>query len=156
MKKGQKRVEELGARLENVRQAIDSWEKRETEWQSRVNRRLRIFWTVVISVLLAIMLALVLQNWSSLGLRNEDILSQGGIPNPSMSGVPDASAVQESLMRHDASDSEPSSPYYPSNLADRRQSLEQKASRVTSFINSQYEPIAVPTELEALRILDEL
>ena len=60
MKAGQQRVEELGKRLETVRHEIDSWERRETEWQTKTTRRLRI-WGIVLGAVVVLVLALALQ-----------------------------------------------------------------------------------------------
>ncbi|GKZ27397.1 hypothetical protein AbraIFM66951_005266 [Aspergillus brasiliensis] len=63
MKTGRQRAEGLNNRLEAMRHEIDRWDKKEQEWQSRVNRRLRIFWTVVVAGMLAVLLATAVQNW---------------------------------------------------------------------------------------------
>ncbi|PWY69467.1 hypothetical protein BO83DRAFT_438869 [Aspergillus eucalypticola CBS 122712] len=63
MKTGRQRAEGLNSRLEAMRHEIDRWDKKELEWQSRVNRRLRIFWTVVVAGVLAVLLAIAIQNW---------------------------------------------------------------------------------------------
>lgn len=63
MKTGRQRAEGLNSRLEAMRHEIDRWDKKELEWQSRVNRRLRIFWTVVVAGVLAVFLAVAIQNW---------------------------------------------------------------------------------------------
>ncbi|PYH93586.1 hypothetical protein BO71DRAFT_450640 [Aspergillus ellipticus CBS 707.79] len=65
MKTGRVRAETLGNRLEAMRHEIDSWDEQEMKWQSRVNRRLRIFWTVIILGLLAALLAIAIQNRST-------------------------------------------------------------------------------------------
>ena len=63
MKLSRERAEALEGRLENMRADIDRWEKREAEWQTRVSRRLRILWGVVLTAMLALVVAMVLQNW---------------------------------------------------------------------------------------------
>lgn len=63
MKLSRERAEALESRLENMRGDIDRWEKREAEWQTRVSRRLRILWGVVLTAMLALVVAMVLQNW---------------------------------------------------------------------------------------------
>lgn len=63
MKLSRERAEALEGRLENMRGDIDRWEKREAEWQTRVSRRLRILWGVVVTAMLALVIAMVFQNW---------------------------------------------------------------------------------------------
>lgn len=64
MRSGKKKADALGKRLEAIRNQIDLWEKREVEWQTRVGRRLRIFWVVVALSGLAF-LAIVISQKSS-------------------------------------------------------------------------------------------
>ncbi|KAJ5587959.1 uncharacterized protein N7459_003724 [Penicillium hispanicum] len=156
MKVGRKRVEGLGTRLESVRREIDSWEKREFEWQSRVSRRLRIFWAVVTSALLVLVLALVLQHWPALSLPSENLPPLTETLNRSSPGAPDPSDTWESVLGLNAPKSQPGSSWYPSSLADRRQSLEHAAPSVTLMTSSQDQPDAAPTEHDPLRVLDEL
>lgn len=44
MQTGRKKAEELGNRLEVVRARIAEWEKKESDWQARTSRNLRILW----------------------------------------------------------------------------------------------------------------
>lgn len=134
MKLGRQRVEDLGRRLEAVRHEIDSWEQRESEWQSRVSRRLRIFWAVVGSACLVLVLALILQNWPAISSRH---------PVP---GLPTDATNRSSL---GGSGDGPSQ--YPSSLEDRLQSLQRASPSVTATAET-----AEPTERDPLRVLDEL
>ncbi|KAJ5667558.1 hypothetical protein N7507_003422 [Penicillium longicatenatum] len=148
MRAGRQRVENLGKRLESVRGEIDRWDQRESEWQSRVSRRLRIFWAIITSGLLVLVLALVVQNWPALQ-------SPGQLPdlseklNQTSLGTP--SDTWESVL----ADSEvtTASSWYPSSLADRRQSLDL-ANSVTPT-SSQASADAATTK-DPLRIFDEL
>lgn len=70
MKGNKERAEALETRLENMRTEIDRWEKKETEWQTRIGRRLRILWGVMATAALAILIAFVVQNWPHLGFPN--------------------------------------------------------------------------------------
>lgn len=63
MKLSRERAGALESRLENMRGDIDRWEKREAEWQTRVSRRLRFLWGVIVTAMLAVVVAMVLQNW---------------------------------------------------------------------------------------------
>lgn len=63
MKRGREKAEALEGRLEKMKDEVSRWEKREVEWQSRVNRRLRIFWSVVVTATLALVIAMVVKNW---------------------------------------------------------------------------------------------
>ncbi|KAL5364505.1 hypothetical protein BJX96DRAFT_157451 [Aspergillus floccosus] len=65
MRAGRTRASALSDRLEAMRAEIDRWEKREVEFQTRVNRRLRIFWAVVAAAILTAVIALAIQNWST-------------------------------------------------------------------------------------------
>lgn len=146
MKAGRQRVEELGKRLEKVRCDIDRWERRESEWQSRISRRLRIFWTIVGSALLVLVLALVLQNW----------------PHAPTEKLPPVTEI----VNHSSLDAHPSdtwgpvlglrqgesvsgSSWYPSSLEDRRQSLKHASPTITGSETT-------PTPHDPLRVLDEL
>ncbi|PYH84712.1 hypothetical protein BO82DRAFT_259192, partial [Aspergillus uvarum CBS 121591] len=62
MKTGRTKAQELNDRLENMRNEIDHWEKKEMEWQDRVNRRLRMFWAFAAAGVLAVLLAIATQN----------------------------------------------------------------------------------------------
>ncbi|KAJ5162478.1 hypothetical protein N7492_007870 [Penicillium capsulatum] len=139
MRAGRQRVEELGKRLETVRGDIDRWERRESDWQSRVSRRLRIFWTIVGSALLVLVLGLVLQNWPT--LHPTEMVHPSRDVHPSEPPGP--------LSLREQADTVGSS-WYPSNLEDRRQSLTQ-AARETSRTG----PETAPTQ-DPFRVLDEL
>ncbi|KAL4867857.1 hypothetical protein BDV12DRAFT_186406 [Aspergillus spectabilis] len=65
MRASKMRAKALGNRLEAMRNEIGRWDKREVEWQMRTNQRLRIFWGVVVTAILAILVAIVLQHWPS-------------------------------------------------------------------------------------------
>ncbi|KAL5333599.1 hypothetical protein BJX70DRAFT_380474 [Aspergillus crustosus] len=65
MRASKTRAKDLGNRLEAMRNEIERWDKREIEWQTRTNQRLRIFWGLVITAILAILVAIVLQHWPS-------------------------------------------------------------------------------------------
>ncbi|KAJ5359863.1 Cgr1 [Penicillium concentricum] len=152
MKSGRQRVEELGKRLETVRHEIDSWEQRETEWQTRTSRRLRIFWGIVTSALLVLVLALVIQNWPVFWSPQTET-SRLTVSNHSPS-VPPQSEVWDEVLglggRGSGSDSWPSR--YPSNLADRRETLAKAGP--TSTVRSGHD--AAPAERDPLTVLDEL
>ncbi|RHZ46258.1 uncharacterized protein CDV56_100743 [Aspergillus thermomutatus] len=68
MRSGKKKADALGKRLEAIRNQIDLWEKREIEWQTRVGRRLRIFWIVAALSVLAFLVVLVSQRSSAIGV----------------------------------------------------------------------------------------
>lgn len=153
MKAGRQRVEELGKRLETVRHEIDSWEQRETEWQTRTSRRLRIFWGIVTSALLVLVLALVLQNWPQFWSPHTETSRLTALNHSSPSVPPQSEAWDEVLGlggRGSGSDAGPAR--YPSNLADRRESLDKAGP--TSTVRSGHD--AAPAEHDALSVLDEL
>ncbi|EYE93811.1 uncharacterized protein EURHEDRAFT_459340 [Aspergillus ruber CBS 135680] len=86
MKRSREKAEALEGRLEKMKDEVSRWEKKEVEWQSRVNRRLRIFWGVVMAAMLALVIAVVVQNWpfvdsSQARLRTTSLDNQtSGIP----------------------------------------------------------------------------
>ncbi|KAL4887897.1 hypothetical protein BDV59DRAFT_206549 [Aspergillus ambiguus] len=86
MRAGRARASALSDRLELMRAEIDRWEKREVEFQTRVNRRLRIFWAVVAAAFLAALLAVLLQShsdrWRAQSTRGSDGQSTSGVPLP--------------------------------------------------------------------------
>ena len=100
MKTGRKRAEGLDHRLEAMRHEIDRWDMKEMEWQSRVNRRLRIFWTVILAGMLAVLLALGIQNWPTVMTPNSaEALSQAAFLSNSshaLSSENDREAVSDS------------------------------------------------------------
>lgn len=145
MKLGKQRVEGLGHRLEAVGHEIDSWERRETEWQTRISRRLRIFWTLVTGTLLVLVLAVVVQNWPAIrSFPDSDLVGR-------TAGSP--SDVWESILGLNRHDAEAGSSQYPSSLADRWASLERAQPSSTL---DETGPSTVPTEHDFLRVFDEL
>lgn len=83
MNAGRNKMEALGKRLDSVRQEIEGWERRENEWQARVSRRLRIFWAVIITATVFVVIAYVVQEWpSDIG---QSSLSDGSLPETSPS-----------------------------------------------------------------------
>ncbi|KAJ5808946.1 hypothetical protein N7474_010215 [Penicillium riverlandense] len=134
MKTGRRRVEDLGNRLEAVRQEIDRWERREAEWQTRVSRRLRIFWMIVTSAVLVLALAIILQNWPA---------SQPPLPVTSPE-------VVESVVHEPESFPMPR----PSSLADRLESLHQE--QLHTSLDAAHEAAATPTGHDPLALLEDL
>ncbi|KAH8689203.1 hypothetical protein BGW36DRAFT_275902, partial [Talaromyces proteolyticus] len=63
MSAGRNKMEALGDRLDVVRREIKAWERRENEWQARVSRRLRIFWGVMGTTIVVLVIAYVVQKW---------------------------------------------------------------------------------------------
>lgn len=63
MTAGRQKAEALGKRMENMRKDIDSWEKREADWQARVGWRLRIFWFVAAASVFVLLVAVAVKNW---------------------------------------------------------------------------------------------
>ncbi|KAF3386599.1 hypothetical protein F1880_001427 [Penicillium rolfsii] len=166
MKKGRQRVEELGKRLEAVRQQIDRWEERETEWQTRISRRLRIFWGIMGSALLVLVLALVVQNWPTIRSFHQnkapqsvptELPERAKIVNQSSAGPAHPPDTWESLLGvHDPAHASSSS-RYPSSLVDRRQSLEDaQATRSAAAGASSQAEHDDASEHDPLRLLDEL
>ena len=70
MKGSKERAGALETRLENMRNEIDRWEKKEVEWQTRTGRRLRILWGVMATAALALLIAIMVQNWPHLSFPN--------------------------------------------------------------------------------------
>ncbi|KAJ5329017.1 hypothetical protein N7452_009407 [Penicillium brevicompactum] len=126
MKAGQQRVEELGKRLETVRHEIDSWERRETEWQTKTTRRLRI-WGIVLGAVVVLVLALAFQ---------QNHMNRNAFRDPQRAHLMDSVSPVGSGTG--------AGPTFPPILADRRQSLARAG------------PTPTPTMYDPLRVLDEL
>lgn len=78
MKAGRQKAEALGERLENIRSEIESWERREAEWQACVGRRLRILWSAVAGSILVFLVAVAVQSWpASKRSLDPEVLLQG-------------------------------------------------------------------------------
>ncbi|KAL4971852.1 hypothetical protein BDW66DRAFT_16732 [Aspergillus desertorum] len=65
MRASQTRAKALGNKLDAMRNEIERWDKREMEWQMRTNQRLRVFWGAVTAIMLAALVAIILQHWPS-------------------------------------------------------------------------------------------
>lgn len=167
MKQAREKVETLGTRLETVKSEIESWERREMEWQERISRRLRFFWAIVGSAFMVLVLAVVLQNWPSIGSDrngNGDLASisaragAGAFLNQS-DAIADAGAdttpqsAWESILQANGVQPQTGS-WYPSTLADRRQSLQASATSSSSSSSLRGSARATDTEHDPLRILD--
>ncbi|KAJ5689791.1 hypothetical protein N7462_004183 [Penicillium macrosclerotiorum] len=167
MKNGRQKVETLSKRLESVRHEIDRWEQRETEWQSRISRRLRIFWATVVGALVVLILALLLQNWPAMHLshRVEDPtlptevvkLVQGEFRESGYS-----SETWDSILEARDSPGDSAASWYPSTLEDRRRSLARVQGHATNLEQTRTSShIALNQEQtvhdhDPLRLLDEL
>ncbi|OAX77036.1 hypothetical protein ACJ72_08670, partial [Emergomyces africanus] len=57
MRAGAEKAAALNRRMEIVRQKIEAWDRREGEWQRRVTTRLRIFWAVVGTAVVVLVVA---------------------------------------------------------------------------------------------------
>lgn len=90
MSAGRNKMEALGKRLDSVRQEIEGWERRENEWQARVSRRLRIFWAVIITATVFVVIAYVVQEWpNNIGQSSfsDGLLSHQPETSPSINGA---------------------------------------------------------------------
>lgn len=186
MKSGREKVEELGTRLQAVKSEIDRWERRELDWQERISRRLRIFWAVVGSAVMVLVLGVVLQNWPEIELEIERNLpvdapnldldldmgpALASAVNPisnqslplSVSGTTPQSVV-ESILHDHGVQVETGPAWYPASLADRRESLQARATdgggggggSSESSSSRAVKAKATDAEYDPLRVLDEL
>lgn len=151
MKLGRQRVEDLGQRLETVRGEIDRWEQRESEWQSRVSRRLRIFWATVTGGLLVLVLALIIQNWPTSQFPDHPDVNE--LWNQTSLDVTPSGTWDSAVDSHYSPGATGSS-WYPSSLAARQQSLEH--SKSVALTSCQASSDAAPTDYDPLRVFDEL
>lgn len=55
MRAGAKKAQDLKQRLETVESEIDAWDRKESEWQAGVSRLLRVFWAVVLTIIVVVM-----------------------------------------------------------------------------------------------------
>lgn len=171
MRVGREKFEDLGKRLKDVRCEIESWERRELEWQERISRRLRIFWAVVGSAVLVVLLGIFLRNWpegregdSGLGLGSGLVEAEEARCSQYEAGadsvLASTDAVVESIL-HDRVEGEA---WYPASLADRRESLQARSTdgdwgisrRSSSSSQAMAKAKATDTEYDPLRVLDEL
>lgn len=163
MKKSRQRVEELGKRLQAVREQIDSWEEREAEWQTRISRRLRIFSAIMCSAVLVLVLGLVVQNWPAISSPHHD---RAAVPtelvklvnNKSSTGPAHLADTCESVLSVHDSESVSGTSWYPSSLADRLHRLEhaRTASSASESTNPRAEGDDAGTEHDPFRLLDDL
>ncbi|KAF9889493.1 hypothetical protein FE257_007202 [Aspergillus nanangensis] len=147
MRVGRARASALSGKLEAMRAEIDHWEKREVEYQTRINRRLRLFWAVAIGGILTVVVALAIQNWSSQldsGVTAEAAPLGNGSSHKFLRDteswehiLPSGRFKGETPMDEHISDLRISSPMYTSTSPGR--AAEPK-----------------PTEQDPLRLLDEL
>ncbi|PGH08025.1 hypothetical protein GX51_01466 [Blastomyces parvus] len=72
MRAGAEKAAALNRRMEIVREKIEAWDRREGEWQRRVTTRLRIFWAVVGTAVVVLVVA-----WAVQQLRPVDGLAVG-------------------------------------------------------------------------------
>lgn len=157
MKQGQQRVEELGNRLEAIRREIDSWEQRESDWQSRTSRRLRIFWAVLGGAFVVFLLSLVLHNWPTLDLHHEAPSLPTEATNRSSLGAAYESNAWHSVLGLHGPETGEDISGYPSSLQERRQSLDRGSSNGDVTTTSRaFSETARSTIDDPLRILDEL
>ena len=64
MRKGRAKMEALGERVDLVQRRVEGWERREGQWQKKVNRRMRILWGVLGSLVGIFVLVLAVKHWS--------------------------------------------------------------------------------------------
>ncbi|KAJ5569314.1 hypothetical protein N7450_011800 [Penicillium hetheringtonii] len=138
MQSGRAKAELLGSRLEGVKKEIEQWERREMEWQEKTSRRLRIFWIIAGSTFLVLILGIVLQSSTQLN-------SMPAGPE-SKSNPQSDSAMNQSFSPPASLSASLSASWYPSSLAERRESLR---SATTSSITAK-------TTDDPLRVLNEL
>ncbi|KAF7713406.1 Uncharacterized protein PECH_001586 [Penicillium ucsense] len=162
MDKGRHRAEELNKRLEEVKSQIDRWEQREAEWQSRMSRRLRIFWSVVVSAVLVCILAVAIRRWPSSHPSQQSkcrpIPSLSEIGNESVTETTPPLDIWDSSWRVEEATSEAGSSWYPSSLAERLQRPEQTQSISSTSPGSRSSVAAGRSERShnPFRLLDEL
>ncbi|RAL01474.1 uncharacterized protein BO80DRAFT_501762 [Aspergillus ibericus CBS 121593] len=152
MKTGRKRAEGLDNRLETMRREIDRWDKKEMEWQSRVNRRLRIFWTVILAGILAVVLAVAIQNWPTvMAPESPEALSQAAILSNSSHALPseaDREVVSDS--------SREACPRSLRNLSYRYNSRPLAGSATITATSTRDDGNARAGDQDPLKIFDEL
>lgn len=73
MRVGRAKAEALNAKLEEMRDEVHRWEEKEVEWQTRVTKRLRIIWGLVLSGVLAFMIACIIQIWPTAVSQRTDM-----------------------------------------------------------------------------------
>lgn len=147
MRAGRQKAELLGGRLEVMRSEIDDWEKRETEWQMRVGRRLRIFWSTIAAGVLALVVAIIIQNVRS--PDPETLLQKTALENYSSR----LEQVEEPELHSAGQKDHYPRSLYPSGVAHRHESC-QAASPTDSPASTDRETGS--STADPLRILDEI
>lgn len=61
---GRKRIQALSGRVDAVRNRVEAWERADHEWQERTRKRLKVIWTVMLTLILVIVLLFVGFNYS--------------------------------------------------------------------------------------------
>ncbi|KAJ0416195.1 hypothetical protein BJY00DRAFT_304297 [Aspergillus carlsbadensis] len=151
MKASKTRAKTLGNRLEAMRTEIEKWDKKEMEWQMRTNQRLRIFWGFVTAVILAILVAIVIQHWpgeeASPGFRTIPKVLKlpnlpSGVPLPKKQGTSAPEAKDDYTWSPD-----PSTLVYNNSLS---------TLLATTTTSPGVDEAARPTDHDPLRMFDEL
>jgi hypothetical protein len=146
MSAGRNKMEALGKRLDSVRQEIEGWERRENEWQARVSRRLRIFWAIIFTATVFVVIAYVVQEWPGNIAGPSSSLSQQPYVSQSIDGAnADISPVLPELI-----DTEVGFLLIPPPTTKTATS----ASEISQTIRNEYESSDRPAD--PLRLFDEL
>jgi hypothetical protein len=146
MSAGRNKMEALGKRLDSVRQEIEGWERRENEWQARVSRRLRIFWAIIFTATVFVVIAYVVQEWPGNIAGPSSSLSQQPDVSQSIDGAnADIFPVLPELI-----DTEVGSLLIPPPTTKTATS----ASEISQTIRNEYESSDRPAD--PLRLFDEL
>lgn len=157
MKSGRQRAERLGNRLEAMRDEIDRWERREEEWQTRIGRRLRIFWGVLATAMLVVLLAVIIQSWPTIwSVSNHDVLSQIKTPaNQSSDAILNKPEFAEPVPELDGQGDNHLWSRHSSGLADHHTSRRFTSSANTPTSKGRNTK-ASPTDSDPLWLFDEL
>ena len=78
MKKGRAKVEALSQRLETVRERVEGWERRESEWTKKMGERWRWGWKMAGTILGFVFLLAVWNCWRSAVGRGVPVSRNGG------------------------------------------------------------------------------
>lgn len=146
MKAGRTRADALNERLEVVRNKIDCWEKREVECQRRINRSLRVFWVVVTTACVAVLMALIAQNWS---------VDSSGVGGLDKTVIPTLNSSRPLLH---GQENGPAWSLHPSGLSDRYSNVQDRHSQKSdaTSTSSILDVSTQPTDRDPLKSLEEL
>ncbi|KAF7592384.1 hypothetical protein BBP40_000302 [Aspergillus hancockii] len=155
MRAGRTRAEALSGRLEEMREEIDRWEKKEAECQIRISRRLRIIWAVVAAGIVTLAVALIIQNWIAVESHDIDFHSKAAaVTNTSTQALVDEQDSGRHLLASNDHEDEYMRSLYPSKLISRHNT--RQSTGLATATSANLDEFTRPSGQDPLKIFDEL